>query len=88
MAEIPFNINFHVKVKLTPYGRERLKKDHEDFWKHVIPKTAIEYKPPREDDEGWSRWQLWSLMKKIGPYMSLGNEEPIHMNIIIITEDV
>jgi len=68
---ITFDINENVAVRLTDYGREIHKKDHEDFWKETG--YTMRYHAPVEDEEGWSQWQLWSLMNKFGPYIMMGS---------------
>lgn len=82
-----FNVNHYVRVKLTDYGRECLRKNHEQLyqgWKGTRP----EYHPPNEDVDGWSRWQLWSLMADLGPHISLGMNPPFEATIQIETETV
>ena len=67
------NINDTVKVKLTPFGKKMLEKDHYE----LFPKHSYNYpftqKP--EDAEGYSSWQLWSLMTQLGDYLSFGSSE-------------
>ena len=69
-----FNINDHVRVRLTDRGRTALKKDHYDFWSKVKDASdgsfeIPEYKPPVEDRDGWSRWQMHRLMNKFGKHV-------------------
>jgi len=66
-----FNINETVRVKLTPRGRKVHRQDHINFWSQ-FPGKKCEYRPPVEDEEGWSRWQLWCLMKEFGPHVDMG----------------
>ena len=71
--QIPFNVNYEVKVKLTDYGRAVHKEDHRAFWtENRRPDLVASYKPPVEDAEGWSTWQLWGLMEKFGQHMIIG----------------
>jgi len=74
-----FNINYNVRVKLTDYGREVLKSDHELFWKSVG--KTMEYHPPKEDENGWSTWQLWCLMSKLGKHIYLGGSNVIETGV-------
>lgn len=67
--EIPFNINYNVKVKLTKKGRSLAK---------YLPK---------EDDDGYTTWQLWVLMNEFGEHMIIGLDVPFETNIILIPED-
>lgn len=70
-----FNVNDKVKVKLTPHGRAVHAADHITFWASIDGViTPPAYAPPREDAEGWSEWQLWSLMAAFGQHMGPGND--------------
>lgn len=55
-----FDMNHEVKVKLTDIGR----KEHKLRWARM--KSPYEYRPPKEDDEGWSIWQLYVFMEEFG----------------------
>jgi hypothetical protein len=59
-----FNLNNKVRVKLTDAGRAALKRDHALFWS--AQGCTMPYLPPKEDADGWSEWQLWSLMSALG----------------------
>lgn len=65
-----FNINSNVRVKLTDHGRAVNKAS----WDALFVDAAFkpEYSPPQEDGDGWSKWQLWSLMGRFGECMSPG----------------
>lgn len=75
-----FNLNDIVRVKLTDHGRRALEQDHYRFWSS-IKRNPPKYNPPVEDADGWSRWQLWSLMERLGPHMGLGRILVIECNI-------
>lgn len=78
-----FNINDYVRVKLTPHGRFLLEKKHHEFYeKYRIANR--EYTPYKEDDNGWSTWQLWNLMNYLGEYITMGAELPFETNIEIV----
>lgn len=68
-----FNLNDKVRVKLTSHGRSVHAADHA----LLVADTgvALAYTHPKEDSEGWSEWQLWSLMSEFGSHM--GNGLPI-----------
>lgn len=70
-----FNANNMVRVKLTKYGMDILKKKN---GKHFLPKP---------DKDGWTRWQLWHLMSELGSYCGLGLEQPFSMDIDIEIPD-
>lgn len=77
-----FNINDNVSVKLTDYGRTILEHQHYTLYEKIsgdIPK----YVPPTEDDDGWSKWQLWSLMSAFGSSIYMGSNLPFETTIKI-----
>jgi hypothetical protein len=41
----------------------------------------LTYRPPEEDAEGWSKWQLWSLMSLFGPCMHMGCDVPFETDM-------
>lgn len=64
------NINSTVRVRLTDAGRQELRRQVADLRRQLggLPFQAH----PREDSEGWSRWQLWALMSQLGHMCQLG----------------
>lgn len=83
---VAFNINNNVRVKLTPYGRALHGKDHEDFWDQHDPIRHYPhpYAAPKEDADGWSVWQLWTLMQAFGPHIHIGmHEQPFETTIML-----
>ena len=83
------NINENVRVKLTNYGREVLQRDHHTFWKRVHNDGGqyFEYRPPVEDADGWSTWQMWCLMKDLGKYQGLCTKNVFELDIEIMEVD-
>lgn len=79
-----FNINENVKVRLTDYGR-RL---HKENWSRLVAMAGRpkgwDYSPPKEDAEGWSEWQLWTLMQELGPHIHMGGDNPFDLEIEIV----
>ena len=73
-----FNINDKVRVRLTEKGRAALIKQHDDYFEGRVP-----YSPPKEDADGWSEWQLWSLMQDLGHLCRLGIDPPFETIIQI-----
>lgn len=74
--EVNFNINDYVRVKLTERGFEILKKDAEEF-RRLYPTALLgAYVPPKVDAEGYSKFQLWHLMKEFGPHITMGTVPP------------
>lgn len=80
----PFNINNYVMVKLTPQGRYLHRKAHHEFMASLPRIPDLTYTPPAEDEEGWSKWQLWHLMETFGPHISMGAEPPFETEIRIL----
>ena len=76
-----FNINKNVFVQLTDAGR---KIHRESFYESF---SEWDYKPnyifPKEDEDGWSKWQMWKLMQEFGESMSNGCPMPFAPEIII-----
>jgi hypothetical protein len=74
---VKFNINETVRVRLTDYGRAALREDWDSmtemFFASPERSAALrgEYKPPKEDEDGWSNWQLWRLMQAFGDRMNV-----------------
>ena len=76
---VDFNVNFYVWVKLTDSGRKELEKQHNDLYGRFGLKRK--YTPISEDEDGWSRWQMHSLMNYFGHLMVLGFNMPFEPNI-------
>lgn len=76
-----FNINHTVKVRLTDKGRETHHVNH--VWLFRNWKEPPEYVRPKEDEGGWSEWQLWDLMKEFGPGLYNGCNIPFETEIEI-----
>lgn len=70
--KVQFNINNIVRVKLTDYGRSVHAADYVLFWASVNHPNHPAYAAPKEDNNGWSEWQLWSLMQAFGKHINLG----------------
>lgn len=79
---IDFNVNDYVYVKLTDVGLRILKENYNELNKFVNG-FLDDYQPPKEDIDGWSRWQLWSLMEKLGNKCGSGVEIPFETTIRI-----
>jgi hypothetical protein len=75
MYRIKFNINQNVLVKLTLYGRNM----YFDNYK----KLTGNYPNLKEDEHGYTLWQLWELMSYFGPYMGIGGENCFNTYIFL-----
>lgn len=83
-----FNVNDHVKVRLTERGRTLLRKNHDKLFAPVPPAARMEFFLPEEDAEGWSEWQLWCLMQEFGPHMHMGFDPPFETTIELPCETI
>jgi hypothetical protein len=82
---VDFNINDLVKVRLTETGRRIHREEHDRLIEAIVGRggKGPEYSPPREDDEGFCSFQLWSLMKMFGDHLSMSNDRPFDTTIRI-----
>lgn len=77
-----FNINNYVKVKLTEKGKNII----ENYYSN-IPQLENHSRPlPKEDENGWSKWQMWDLMSMFGDKMFNGCDVPFETEIEIPKE--
>ena len=83
-----FNINYPVKVKLTKFGKELHKQLWDDFWSANGELDKFPYTPPKEDENGYVKFQLWNLMQDFGAYCGLGRELPFDAVILIDEDDL
>ena len=83
-----FNINETVKVRLTKFGKELHKKQWEDFWSSIGRLDEFPYVHPKEDENGYVEFQLWSLMQQFGDYCSLSKELPFETVILTDEKDL
>jgi hypothetical protein len=85
--EVDFKVNFNetVKVKLTDIGVAILKRQRDEINQYIKSRGAKglgDYEP-KIDDEGYTSFQLWSLMNHFGEVMVLGSEPPFEGDMII-----
>ena len=59
-----FNINKTVRIKLTKFGLDKLKKNHENLRK--INPSLSKFTPPKVDENGFCQMQLWVVMHTFG----------------------
>ena len=74
-----YNINGIVHVQLTDVGRKELDRQAVEFLKEH-PHVS-EFAKYVEDNEGWSPWQMWDLMSRLGHLC--GNGLPAPFDTII-----
>jgi hypothetical protein len=78
-----FNINDKVRVKLRESGRRILRRRHAELMQNLPAGSGWEYSDPKEDEDGWSEWQLWNLMQEFGPHIAMGFDPPFDTEIEI-----
>ena len=71
---IPFNVNHFVRVKLNDHGRRIHRKRFRELNSQMKLTANLKYSPPVEDEDGWSRWQLWVLIETFGEHTGVGKE--------------
>ena len=84
---VPFNINKNVRVRLTNHGRKVHRQKHDDFWRSVNKADPPAYLPPDEDEEGWSKWQMWTLMQTFGDHIGMGHPNCFDLTIELETNE-
>jgi hypothetical protein len=79
------NLNDYVLIQLRPKGRVMLA-EQDARWSKLYA-TTYGRLPTAEkqeaDNDGWSRWQLWSLIEAFGPALYLGCDPPFETTIRI-----
>ena len=74
MKEVRINLNEWVKVKLTDYAKD-IYYHRVDGVNERVGRVICKPSYPREDADGYSKFQLWDFMNLYGEYMRLGNQE-------------
>lgn len=61
---VEFNVNHYVRARLTPLGH----KIHRANFEKLFEGSSFTpvYTPPKEDVDGWSKWQMHDLMNTFG----------------------
>lgn len=84
---IKFNMNDIVRVKLTDHGRRLHREYHDNLFANYLSARPIKYKPIKEDNNGWSEWQLWNLMSIFGKHIYMGCKSVFETNIELVVDD-
>lgn len=87
---VSFNLNDQVRVRLTEHGRSILRGQHEQLNAFVIKRNP--YAKPlaftlKEDEDGWSTWQLWGLMTHFGGHIAMTLPPPFASQIEFATKE-
>ena len=87
LVAVPFNVNEYVRVKLTERGKKCLRENYDKLAQAWGGKLTFQFRLPEEDADGWSRWQMWSLMQDLGPHISMGSEPPFETSIEVLANN-
>ena len=63
------NLNESVKVKLTDFGISLYKLRYNN--------------DPEKDEQGYTSFQLWTLMNIYGPYIGMAKDSPFDLDILL-----
>lgn len=80
-----FNINQNVRVKLTEKGIKILKDDY-DVLLSICPGLP-KWDGPLVDENGYTRFQCWDLMKRFGNHVTIGSDLPFETDILVDIEE-
>lgn len=78
-----FNINDTIKIKLNEKGKQILQKEYGELNAKLPAGCKWKFELPKEDENGYSSWQLWSVMGRFGPHIYLGCEVPFDAEILL-----
>jgi len=76
-----FNISENVKVRLTTHGMRVLKEQYDEL-KQKLPNIPP-FQEPKKDENGYSEFQLWSLMETFGAHCGIFKQSPFETEIIL-----
>ena len=77
------NLNDFIKVKLTDLGKD-IYYHHYDEVNEFYGREICKPKYPEEDEDGYSKFQLWHFMQLYGESMGLGKPNVIDPIEIVI----
>lgn len=80
MKVIEFNLNEYVHVKLTEVGKNEIKRQWSEHNK-LFPDVFPEFTPKKEDENGFSKWQMHSLISQLGGLCIMGKTPPFETAI-------
>ena len=82
---IDFNLNDYVQVKLNDEGHEIIKKQWDEL-RELYPNLSGEYKRKEVDKDGYSRFQMHTLMFVFGPCCFAGAIVVFNTNVKVQVE--
>ncbi|MFK5282175.1 hypothetical protein ACI3PL_21705, partial [Lacticaseibacillus paracasei] len=74
MKQINFNLNGYISVKLTEAGIKELERQHAELASQVP--SIGKYVPYSVDEDGYTRFQGWNLMNRLGHMTHLCSDLP------------
>jgi len=80
---IEFNINQTVKVKLIETGIRELGKQRQELKSRLPNSSSLEDYVHEPDEDGYTSFQMWSLMQHLGHLCQLGCEPPFETEILL-----
>lgn len=86
MKEFEFNMNSHVKVKLTPKGIKYFV-DNQNKWRPETDKLTISQFKSRLDDKGYYKFQLWCFIDCFGG-LDMSLSKYVETDIVINEKDL
>lgn len=82
-GERELNLNDYVWIRLRAKGRVMLR-EQDAQWSQLYGGTfgRLPFAETQErENDGWSRWQLWSLIQSFGSALHLGCDPPFETTI-------
>lgn len=85
-----FNLNHHIKVKLTDLGYQHMaNRDNrifEYYQDHI--NRDIDYYKTKADSDGYTKFQMWEFIQIFGSVTMMGMQKYFEMDILIDSEDL
>lgn len=82
---ISYNINQSVLVKLNLIGINEMKRQHDELNEHSKGFLG-EFKLPKVDHMGYTKFQMHDLMHTFGHMLTLGSTMPFETTILLDTK--
>lgn len=78
-----FNVNHHVKVRLTQAGRDEIARQRRELFSTFPTLKEDHSELPPVDEDGYTEFQMWSLMNELGHMCGLTLAAPFFLDILI-----
>lgn len=81
------NFNDEVKVKLTEHGVSILKAERAQLNARIAlyGGTGFGEYEPKVDEDGYTSFQIWDLMQRLGPHIGVSKPEPFEGRMLFPT---